>query len=112
MFLYRNCHLQHLQRSAPSHLRQNAPSLPSVGHADVARGHRRCLSQTDWPALPRLPFLNVTMPPAMLPFLVQSNPNGESTNTSLVPCLPVSRNRSSSHIPPISASVANSANLI
>jgi hypothetical protein len=29
-------HLQHLQRSASSHLRQHAPSLPSVGHADLA----------------------------------------------------------------------------
>jgi hypothetical protein len=34
--------------------------------------------------------------PAMMPFLVQSNPNGESTNKSPVPCLPVSWNRSSS----------------
>src|SRR5206468_449097 len=33
--------------------------------------------------------------PAMMPFLVQSNPNGESTNTSPIPCLPVSWNRSS-----------------
>jgi hypothetical protein len=31
----------------------------------------------------------------MMPFLVQLNPNGESTNKSPVPCLPVSWNRSS-----------------
>jgi hypothetical protein len=37
--------------------------------------------------------------PAMMPFLVQSNPNGESTNKSPVPCLPVSWNRSSSNFP-------------
>src|ERR1019366_6799833 len=33
--------LQHLQRPAPSHLSKNAPSLPGIGHADVARS-RRC----------------------------------------------------------------------
>jgi hypothetical protein len=42
-----------------------------------------------------------------LPFLVQSNPNGESTNTSLVPCLPVSRNRSSSRSRRRSRSIAS-----
>src|SRR5262245_28484708 len=35
------CHLRHLQRPAPPDLSQDAPSVPSLCHADVARGHRR-----------------------------------------------------------------------
>ena len=32
------CHLQHLQRPASPHLSENTPVIPSLGHADVARG--------------------------------------------------------------------------
>ena len=31
-------HLQHLQRPASPHLSEDAPGIPSLGHADVARG--------------------------------------------------------------------------
>ena len=55
-------HLQYLQHSAPSHLRQHAPSLPSLGHADVARGHRRDLSRAESTVSLRPLFPNVTMP--------------------------------------------------
>jgi hypothetical protein len=33
-------HLQHLQRPAPPHLSEDAPSVPSLCHTDMARGHR------------------------------------------------------------------------
>ena len=33
--------LQHLQRPTPSHLSKNAPSLPGIGDADMARSRRR-----------------------------------------------------------------------
>jgi hypothetical protein len=33
-------HLQHLQRPAPPHLSEDAPGIPSLGHADVARRDR------------------------------------------------------------------------
>src|ERR1700731_2039791 len=32
---------QHIQRPTPPHLRQNAPSLPGLGDADMARSRRR-----------------------------------------------------------------------
>ena len=38
-------HLQHLQRSTPSHFREDAPSLPSLGDGYVARGGRCSVSQ-------------------------------------------------------------------
>lgn len=38
--------LQHIQRSTPPYLSQNAPSLPGLGDADMARSHRRSVSLT------------------------------------------------------------------
>ena len=35
------CHLQHLQRPAAPHISKDAPGVPSLGHANMARG-RRC----------------------------------------------------------------------
>ena len=38
--------LQHIQRPTPSHLSQDAPSFPGLGHADMARSRRRSVSLT------------------------------------------------------------------
>ena len=40
-FLSICCHLQHLQRPAAPHISKDAPGVPSLGHANMARG-RRC----------------------------------------------------------------------
>jgi hypothetical protein len=65
-------HLQYLQRSAPSYLRQHEPSLPGGGHAYVAQDHRRGLSRAAWTVTLRPLFLNVTMPANRLPLMLNA----------------------------------------
>src|SRR5215470_2491761 len=56
------CHLQHLQRPAAPHLSKDAPGIPSLGHADLARGRGRSVIAIVVHDLSCLSFVNVTMP--------------------------------------------------